>query len=378
MVNEKIGLSPGKVGIKVSERRDNRFLKRKQRASSKEFKKRRVELKQLRSTTTNQREVREGTTYQPSVCLHPIDNVQLVTIPPPTVLPPLQTISNDVFLQATCCVFDLETTSLYDNCDIVQISAITMDGEYSFDKYVLPNADICAAASRVNGMTKKGNSLFSHGKLVPTVSITESLSMFSEWLTNLNDEVVLFGHNIKAFDIKHFLRHVKENKMGLYFDKIVGFIDTLPMLKSLYPNETSYSQVNLYQRIVGGEYNAHNSLDDVKALAKLLRFVNTSEHTLCEFSITSLWAEQYCNFLSEKKRNVDSYNPLLQRKVLSKCMIDKAASSGLTYEHLKIVFVRDGEAGLRSLFSEEFEGKVRVTKSNKKITSVAQYFNSLS
>ena len=58
-------------------------------------------------------------------------------------------------------------------------------------------------------------------------------------------------------------------------------------------------------------------------------------------------------------------------------MVDKAASSGLTYDHLKTVFVRDGELGLRALFAEEVNGKVPVTKNNKIITSLIQYFNSL-
>ena len=78
----------------------------------------------------------------------------------------------------------------YDNCDIVQISAVMMDGEYSFDTYVLPMSDMCAAASKVTGLTKKDNSLFSHGNLVPTVLIKEGLLMFSAWLSSLNDEII--------------------------------------------------------------------------------------------------------------------------------------------------------------------------------------------
>ena len=62
---------------------------------------------------------------------------------------------------------------------------------------------------------------------------------------------------------------------------------------------------------------------------------------------------------------------------MSKGMVEKAASSGLNYEHLKLAFVRDGENGLRSLFCEEFGGKARVTKNNKVLSPVVQYFNSL-
>ena len=57
-------------------------------------------------------------------------------------------------------------------------------------------------------------------------------------------------------------------------------------------------------------------------------------------------------------------------------MVEKAALSGLTYQHLQLVFERDGEFGLNSLLSEEFNGVVRVTKSKKIITSPGHYFNS--
>ena len=57
-------------------------------------------------------------------------------------------------------------------------------------------------------------------------------------------------------------------------------------------------------------------------------------------------------------------------------MAEKAASSGLTYRHLQLVFERDGEFGLNSLLNEKFNGVVRVTKRKKIITSLVNYFNS--
>ena len=74
---------------------------------------------------------------------------------------------------------------------------------------------------------------------------------------------------------------------------------------------------------------------------------------------------------------MDSFHVLLQNKVLSKGMIEKAAASGLKFEHLQIVFTRAGEKGLKSLLSEMFDGKVRVTKSSKIHLSVIKYFKSL-
>ena len=377
MVNEEMGLSPGKVSMEVSDQRDNQFLKRKERESSIESKRKRIQLKTKRSTSITQKEVREGTTYKSSVCLDSIDNIQLVPIPKSKSPPPIERVCTETFDKATCCIFDLETTSLYNNCDIVQISAVTVDGLHFFDKYILPDSDICAAASRVHGLTKKGNNLFFHGKLVPTINITDALTMFSEWLTGLNEEIILIGHNIKAFDIKHLLRNIRERNMGLSFHTIVGYVDTLPLVKTLFPHETSHSQLNIYRRVIGGEYNAHNSLADVHALAEVLRSLDIGKSILSEYSMNSTWANQYFHFLEEKKKNIESFQPLLEGSILSKGMIDKAAGSGLRYEHMMVVFRRDGDVGISSLLSEDFNGKPRVTKNKTIIASLTQYFHSL-
>lgn len=377
MINAEIGLSPGKVSMEVSEQRDHQFLKRKEREASIESKRKRIQLKAKRNKSITQKEVREGTTYKPSVCLDSIDNIQLVPIPKSTSPPPIETVETATFDIATCCIFDLETTSLYNNCDIVQISAVTLDGLQSFDKYILPDTDICAAASRVHGLTKKGNKLFLHGKLVPTVNVADALIMFAEWLTAFNHEIILIGHNIKAFDIKHLLRNIRERNMGLGFHTIVGYVDTLPLMKTLLPHETSHSQSNIYRRVIGKEYNAHNSLADVHALAEILRTLDIGHELLSRYSMNSSWADKYFQFLEEKKKNIESLQALVQGGILSKNMVDKAAGSGLRYEHMMVVFRRDGDEGIYSLFSEECNGKPRVTKNKKIIASVIQYFNSL-
>ena len=194
--------------------------------------------------------------------------------------------SNDKLLTSGMCVFDLETSSLLQSCEIIQISAVTLDDKFVFDIYVLPNDDISFSSSKVTGLTKKGSSVFHHGKLVPSASIRDGLVLFSEWLSSLNKDIILIGHNIKAFYVKHLLRHIKEYDLGSCFQRIVGYIDTLPLLKFLYPANTSYSQQHLYQNIIGGEYDAHNSLADVKALAKILNLPNVTTDTLCRFSLT--------------------------------------------------------------------------------------------
>ena len=99
-----------------------------------------------RSSNIAHKEVREGTTYQSSVCMEPLSDLQVIEIPAPTIVRPVETISDDVYQRATCCVFDLETTSLCADCEIIQMSAVNIDGEHSFNKYVLPIGDISFGA----------------------------------------------------------------------------------------------------------------------------------------------------------------------------------------------------------------------------------------
>ena len=92
--------------------------------------------------------------------------------------------------------------------------------------------------------------------------------------------------------------------------------------------------------------------------------------------MTFAWGSTYVNFLRKEKNNLETLAPLLTTGVICKCMAEKAASSCLTYQHLPLVFERDGEFGLNTLLSEKFNGVVRVTKRKTIITQLINYFNS--
>ena len=58
--------------------------------------------------------------------------------------------------------------------------------------------------------------------------------MFSSWLLGFQKYVILLGHNIKAFDIKHLSRHTTDNQLAEKFVMIAGFIDSWTLYKSLF------------------------------------------------------------------------------------------------------------------------------------------------
>ena len=341
VVNTDMSVSPSKAVGKGANSRDKAMIRKKEKASTIAGKKRRRELRILRNSTMAQREVREGVTYQSSICLTNSNDIDFVSIPAPTCLPEIQRIPSSALSSSVLCLFDLETTSLNDTCDLVQLSAKVIGSDCEFNCYILPDVPISGAASRITGLTKNGNSLFSRGKMVSSVSLVEGLVFFSDWLSAINNQIVLLGHNIKSFDIKHFKRHVARHGLDSKFHMIVGYIDTLPLFKSLYPGLTSYSQPVMYAKLIGGKYEAHNAIGDVKALGELLALQNIDVDTLSNFSMTSSWIQKYCSFLAEKKRNIESFHAVLLNNVLSKGMVEKAASSGLRLDHLKVVFTRD-------------------------------------
>lgn len=374
VVNDVAGIPTGKIAVDCSDRKQNVFRKRKSKSLSKESKRRRIELQQSHFEIEKPLVVREGVTYETSVSSKPVSEEDIEEIPNATILSPIEDISVEKLLNAEVCVFDLETTSLCRDCDIVQISAVTLDGRLKFNQYILPSKDISPSAAKVTGITMNAGKLFLQGRPVLTVDIKEGLSLFKNWLSTFEKGIILVGHNIKAFDVKHLLRHAKLN--GLDFHFLAGFVDTLSLFKFFYPENSSHSQEALYRKIIGGTYDAHNSLSDVIALCTLLKRTIPDIRSLQQFSYSNEWCKGYVTFVEERDKNIQTFKPLLELNAISKSMAEKAASSGLTYRHLQIAFMRQGDSGLKLVLGEKFGGKVRVTKNARIVSSIIDHFNS--
>jgi DNA polymerase III epsilon subunit-like protein len=56
-------------------------------------------------------------------------------------------------MEKTHIFFDLETTGLGKDCDIVQIAAVHENGK-TFNRYIIPEVDIEEDATKINGITK--------------------------------------------------------------------------------------------------------------------------------------------------------------------------------------------------------------------------------
>ena len=128
--------------------------------------------------------------------------------------------------------FDLEATSLSDDCEIAQVSAVYFDGLKRFDQYIYLSGSISLRATKVTDI-KKSRKLFCHGKLVDAVEVNVGLVRFALLLKQFFVSVVLVGYNVKDFDVKHSWNNVKLE--DLLHSCVKGFVDTLPLFRNIFP-----------------------------------------------------------------------------------------------------------------------------------------------
>ena len=116
----------------------------------------------------------------------------------------------------------------------------------------MPHYDVLPEASAVNNLTKINGELHFKGKKVHSLSPAMALQRFNDWLTSLktspDDKIVLVGHNAFQFDAPVLLNNLL--KSGLLCDVVDGFVDTLDVFKTHFPEWRSYSLQSLTKRLI--------------------------------------------------------------------------------------------------------------------------------
>ena len=78
------------------------------------------------------------------------------------------------------------------------------------------------------------------------------------------------GHYSKKFDLPFLKHYLKENDLWeTFLTVVVGYVDTWIVFRQEFPNRSSYKQVDLVRGLLGEDYEAHNALEDARALQKL-------------------------------------------------------------------------------------------------------------
>ena len=260
------------------------------------------------------------------------------------------------------------------DADIIQLSAVHDDDEFNI--YIIPEDKISAAASHMTQLSKLRGRLFHKGKPVPAEDSKEAFQKFFAWLKAKEKQVVLLAHNAKCFDSKRIILFPKKYDLLSYFqDCVIGFVETLALFKKALPNREKYSQESLDADLLGMCYSAHNSLEDVRALQRLVSCKEGSRKYLIESSFTTEFAVRSTNYCIQKKFNLQTLHPLVTTNAVSKGMAEKIAGPGLTFHHLQLSFQRGGQDGLSNILSEKINGKARVTSNRRIISQLSNFFN---
>ena len=371
-------LSPGKFYQKHAARMDKKRLCNREYQSSVEVKRRKLNFRSNKSATQKANELREGTSYERNIDSAPVSAMDIQVIPPPIDMPIFTKVTD--IENINILYFDLETTSLARDCDIVQIAAV--HEKDTFNKYIMPEKVIHRRASDETGLSVRKRTLYYRGKPVKTLEASEVLKQFLDWCTAKGD-VVLVAHNCRKFDAVRLLYQIRKHKLSDRLTCVVGFADTLPYFKQFckqkelkWPN---YKQVTIVQQLLRKPYNAHNAFEDAAALQEAVIKSGLSQTSILDYSFPTQAVTQSLIREAAKEANVHSFAPLTEGKFCSEAMVGKMAASGLHLDHVELAYQRDNEDGIRSLFTDkDSNGRVRVTSNKTVIISVLEYCKSKS
>ncbi|XP_045614886.1 uncharacterized protein eEF1gamma isoform X1 [Procambarus clarkii] len=271
--------------------------------------------------------------------------------------------------------FDVETTGFERDCDIIQLSAVM--GNLQFNQYVQPNKSVAWQAAEITGLTYKLGSLYHHNKKVEAVNPEKALQLFISWLEPLAP-VTLVAHNCYRFDARKLLNIFKKFRLeNTLAELVVGFVDTLPLFRKMYPSLENHKQETLVRVLLKESYDAHNALADVQALQKLVAKLKESlQVNLNDFSFTYQSFVELMEYEEKGRMNSTTLAPLVASDHLSSNMAETIGKSGLAFSNLKDAFSTGGRELLKEILSQPNQyGKPRVTKSQSVIDKIYNFFS---
>ncbi|PFX12286.1 hypothetical protein AWC38_SpisGene23782 [Stylophora pistillata] len=359
-----------------------KLLSLKEKQKTRQYKKKRIEKKEKRLKKTKQLENREGQQYSCGMGFDGHNAAQEIPAPPKA--PKIEKIPlfyHALFLKKIdynnyrktgndAEILQIAATDGND-AEILQIAAT--DGNDEFSIYIKPRNVLSPEASAVNKLTFQRAILFYDGKpITDAVAIDVALKTFIEWLKS-RMPCILVAHNCKSFDARFLVQAAEKNGvMDDLVKTVSGFTDPLSAFRELLPERKSQSQENLVQGLLGKSYEAHNALADVQTLYQLVnKFLNVK--LLQKHSFKVSWVASYQKLLKEKKLLVNTLQPLVREKYISASMAIKCASSGLGLPHLRVVYQRGKEEGVKQVLMERFDNKPRVSSNKRVLAQICQY-----
>ena len=179
------------------------------------------------------------------------------------------------------------------------------------------------------------------------------LSNFLSFLSTL-DRPVLAAHNCTNFDSKVLYNALMKFDLVPHFKSVcLGFLDTLPLFKHTFPKQPSYKLDRLVKALLDQDYDAHNAIEDCKALQELVKLSVSMNTSVSKYSFTAHYVPESFQFVSNKNANLPSFQPVVESKKLAKSAAERLASSGLALRHVRLAFERGSSDGVVVLLQEK-------------------------
>ncbi|XP_046492460.1 uncharacterized protein [Neodiprion pinetum] len=256
------------------------------------------------------------------------------------------------------------------NCastDILQIAAKSQS--FRFCSYVNPTQVVDARASAITGLNNVAGELHLHGQRVDSIPIKDALVAFYEFLKLFKKPFLLVAHNATFYATRLVLAANGHSMTEDFQLVVVGFSDTLPLLKKIYLERKGpgmFKLEKLAEDILNLKTNTrfHDALYDVEILEQLsvVAIDIASFFTTCERFIERL---NNCIHNIRVAMALPYLEPL--KNVISAGMLKKMASAGITYDRLKEVQKTSGKNEVVNSLSERIINKKPLVTDSKRI-----------
>lgn len=150
-----------------------------------------------------------------------------------------------------------------------------------FNEFAIPKEPVSDEAEAVTGISFDfhSNQMTQHGVEKEHKHTMNVLLDFIDFLKLFGHNIILVAHNCRNFDCIILYNQLLQNNLWKYFCSfVIGFSDTLPFFKQLYPEFQKHNQATLALEILAEKYAAHDALEDSKMLQKLVMVTGSEKN----------------------------------------------------------------------------------------------------
>ena len=142
----------------------------------------------------------------------------------------------------------------------------------------MPKMEMSPRAQQITGIQWTEGGLIVDDSPVEAAGWSSTVNDFFGWIQQFHN-VVLIAHSGRRFDFNIFCHAVDAvNKQDTLRHHIVAFIDSLQLMRKVFPKLQKHSMGFLVQHFLQQPFNAHNAVDDTNMLVRVLQKADVTRH----------------------------------------------------------------------------------------------------